>query len=168
MRTFLASSVLELTDLATGEIHADPTMFLRRHILFDPGACAPSLMRAAIRQHRPELILFSYTASCDGRLDPREEAAISRWLSGQMRGRLDPTEVAAHLRRLRPTLIDFTDSLQVLLAGSGDARAAEIAEAVADIILADERVSEEERAMFDTLHEAFAGASYTTVKMTRH
>lgn len=158
-RTFLASGIIELTDLATGEVHADPTSFLRRHILYDPAGGAPSHLRQVLRQRRPELVAFTYTARCDGRLDPREEEAICRWLAREDT-RLPTVEVVAHLRRLRPSIMDFANSLGTLLSNSNDQRAASFAESVADIVLADDHVSPEERAMFDTLRERFSASGY--------
>lgn len=128
MRTFLASRVVETTDLATGEVWEDGIEFFSQHPLLRPltadeaAARHPALF--AVQECRDELILLAFVAAADGLFDSDERAAIVQHVLERVPDS-DVTEasVAARLRGMVPDEFAFERALGRICAGSGDPRA---------------------------------------------
>jgi hypothetical protein len=70
-RTFLASHIVEATDLSTGEVHADALAFFEHHALL--AGLAPdarySLETMALQECRDEVTILCIVAAADGDVD---------------------------------------------------------------------------------------------------
>jgi len=147
MRSFLGSRAVEVTDLATGEVHEDGLGFFRSHPVVkhmtadDLAVMSPGLL--AIQECRDEIILLSFLAASDGDFDEAETDAIVLHV---MNAVPDPdvleADVRARVRAFTPDEIAFDRALGRMCAGAGNA--ARLVRSMRKVIDADGEIDAEE------------------------
>lgn len=127
LRTFLGSRAVEVTDLATGEVHEDGLEFFAAHPLLqgmtadDLAARSPALL--AVQECRDELILLSVLAAADGELHEVElDAMVSHVLDAVPDEAVTEPEVRARVRAFVPDEWAFSRALQRMCGGAGEPR----------------------------------------------
>ncbi|HEV2365186.1 MAG TPA: hypothetical protein VGS12_13425 [Caulobacteraceae bacterium] len=139
-RTFLASRVLQLVDLATGEAPPDPVAYFLAHPLL-AGETPEALL---VREWRHELILLTVAAALDGAVGREEEDAIVAFLERvRADGRIDRERLRSLLRLFSPTGSQVLRSLERLERRPG-AHGAFLG-ALEEVTAADGHVDEAER-----------------------
>lgn len=127
-RGFLASRVVEVTDLATGEVHEDGLGYFGAHPLLQ-GLTANSITNLsletlAMQTCRDEVIVLSFIAAADGMFDEAERDAIVLHVMNRCPDEgLSEAEVRRRVRAFVPDERAFEMALGRLCRGEGDARA---------------------------------------------
>ena len=127
LRTFLASRAVEVTDLATGEVHQDGLAFFRSHPLLRPltadalAIMSPAL--AAVQECRDEIILLSFLAASDGDFaDSELDAIVTHVLNAVPDEGVTDHEVRAKVKAFVPDEGAFVRALRRLCDGTGEPR----------------------------------------------
>lgn len=127
LRTFLGSRAVEVTDLATGEVHENGLAFFNTHPFLrgmradDLASMSPVLL--AIQECRDELILLSFLAASDGEVDDAElDAIVLHVLNAVPDEEVTEAEVRPRVRAFVPDEGAFTRALSRMSEGSGDAK----------------------------------------------
>ena len=128
LRVFLASRVVEATDLATGEVFEDGLDYFLAHPMIQaatPDALANlSLETLALQECRDEVILLSFVAAADDNFDENERDEIVKHVMNRCPDEgLSENEVRRRVRSFVPDERAFEQALSRLCAGQGDARA---------------------------------------------
>lgn len=145
-RTFLASRVVEVTDLATGEVHDDGLAFFRQHPLVRPitaermADMSPELL--ALQECRDEIIVLSFVGASDGDFDDDEQDVIVRHVMDRADELLSEGAVRRGVGSFVPDERAFDRALNRLCAGEGDAVA--LMRSMRRVIDADGEVDPEE------------------------
>lgn len=146
MRMFMASRVVEATDLATGEVHEDALEFFREHPLLralrpdEALAMSPELI--ALQECRDEIIILSFVGASDGDFDEDEQDQIVRHVMLRSDEALDETLVRSRVRSFVPDERAFERALNRLCQGEGDVAA--LMRSMRRVIDADGEVDPEE------------------------
>ena len=127
-RAFLASRIVEVTDLATGEVHEDGMSYFRFHPMLEglnPDSLANlSLETLALQECRDEIILLSFIAAADGDADENEYDAIVTHVFNRCPDEgLNEVEVRRRVRNFVPDERGFEMALRRMCDGGGDAKA---------------------------------------------
>lgn len=123
MRMFMASRVVEATDLATGEVHDDGLGFFRDHPLLrmmtadEAAAKSPELL--ALQDCRDEIIILSFVGASDGDFDEDEQEQIVRHVMLRSDEVLDEAAIRRRVRAFVPDERAFERALNRLCAGEG-------------------------------------------------
>lgn len=125
LRTFLASRVVEVTDLATGEISEDGLEYFGHHPMLQglsaDGISKLSLSAIAVQDCRDEVIILSFLAAADEDFCEAEEDQIVTYVLDRA---CDPAvsevEVRRRIRDYVPDELAFDRALNRLCAGAGD------------------------------------------------
>lgn len=124
MRSFVASRVVEATDLSTGEVHEDGLGFFREHPLLKPltadtlAAMSPEL--AILQECRDEIIILSFVGASDGDFDEEEQEQIVRHVMLRADEPLDEGVIRRRVRSWAPDERAFDRALLRMCAGEGD------------------------------------------------
>lgn len=160
-RMFLASRIVELTDLATGELDEDGLGYFRRHpLLRQATADDVSVLGSevlAIQACRDEITVLTFVAASDGYLVPEEHDEIVKHVLNRFPDE-EVTEAGVR-RRVASWVPDeaaFWRALNRLEAGEGDARA--LMRSLRRVIDADGRVDQAEAAFVVAIEERLRGA----------
>lgn len=127
MRMFMASRVVEATDLSTGEVHDDGLAFFREHPLIrmmtadEAGAKSNELL--ALQDCRDEIIILSFVGASDGDFDGEEQEQIVRHVMLRSDEPLNEGVIRQRVRAFVPDERAFDRALARLCAGEGDPRA---------------------------------------------
>lgn len=127
-RTFVASRVVEATDLATGEVHEDGLEYFGSHPLLE-GLNADSITNLsmetlAMQECRDEVILLSFIAAADECVDEAERDEIVRHVMDRYPEEgVRESEIRRRVRTFIPDERAFDRALARLCAGEGDAKA---------------------------------------------
>jgi hypothetical protein len=128
LRTFLASRVGEVTDLATGEVAEDGMEYFGHHPMLeglssDPATpLSPSIM--AVQDCRDEIIILSFLAAADEDFSEAEEDQIvTHVLDRACDPDVGESEVRRRIRDYVPDEIAFDRALNRMCKGEGDAHA---------------------------------------------
>jgi len=127
LRTFLASRAVEVTDLATGEVHENGLAFFRshpllRHLTADALAAMSPAM-AAVQECRDEIILLSFLAASDGDFaDSELDAIVTHVLDAVPEEEVTEHEVRAKVKAFVPDEGAFAQALRRICGGSGEPR----------------------------------------------
>lgn len=146
LRMFMASRVVEATDLATGEVHDDGLAFFREHPLLqmmtadEAGAKSPELL--ALQDCRDEIIVLSFVGASDGDFDEGEQEAIVRHVMLRSDEPLRESVIRRRVQAFMPDERAFERALNRLCAGEGDPRA--LMRSMRQVIDADGEVDPEE------------------------
>lgn len=125
MRAFVASRVVEATDLSTGEVHEDGLAFFREHPLLKPltadavSAMSPELI--ALQECRDEIIILSFVGAADGEFDEDEQEQIVRHVMLRSDEPLSESIIRQRVRSWAPDERAFERALARMCAGEGDA-----------------------------------------------
>lgn len=99
LRTFRVDRISELVCMATGEVAADPAVWLKDHAQFE-GEVPKAQTSRALAACRDELAVLAFIANADGYFDPDEvEIALDLVVMGS-RFDIDRTQAARYIRRL--------------------------------------------------------------------
>lgn len=124
LRMFMASRVVEATDLATGEVHEDGLAFFREHPMLrwmtadEAGAKSNELL--TLQECRDEIIILSFVGASDGDFDDEEQEQIVRHVMLRSDEPLNEAMVRQRVRSLVPDERAFERALNRLCAGEGD------------------------------------------------
>lgn len=146
VRAFIASRVVEATDLSTGEVHEDGLTFFREHPLLRPmtadslAGLSPELI--ALQECRDEIIILSFIGAADGDFDREEQDAIVRHVLERADEDLDEGKIRTRVRSWVPDERAFDRALGRMCDGQGDARA--LMRSMRRVIDADGEVDAEE------------------------
>lgn len=146
MRMFMASRVVEATDLATGEVHDDGLAFFREHPMLrmmdagEAAAMSPELL--ALQECRDEIIILSFVGASDGDFDEDEQEQIVRHVMLRSDEPLREPLVRSRVRSFVPDERAFERALNRLCAGEGDTRS--LMQSMRRVIDADGEVDPEE------------------------
>lgn len=148
MKNFLASRVVELTDLSTGEVHDDGLAFFRDHPLLRPltadGLAAMSPELIALQDCRDEIIVLSFIGASDGDFDAAEQEEIVKHVMMRADEPLKESVVRQRIRNWVPDERAFDFAMARLCAGEGNPRA--LMRSMRKVIDADGEVDAEETA----------------------
>jgi hypothetical protein len=127
LRTFVASRIVEVTDLSTGEVDEDGLAYFRRHPLLqgpssDCDGRSSDLM--AVQECRDEIIVLSFVAAADGWVDAGEQDEIVKHVMNRWPEEgVTEAGVRQRVRSWVPDERAFWRALTRLSAGEGDAKA---------------------------------------------
>jgi len=159
-RVFMASRIVEVTDLATGEVHDDALGFFRSHPLVRPitaerlADMSPELL--ALQECRDEIIVLSFVGAADGNFDDDEQDVIVRHVMDRADELLDEAVVRRGVQSWVPDERSFERALSRLCAGEGDAVA--LMRSMRKVIDADGEVDPEEVAFAEEVRTRFLQA----------
>ncbi len=147
MRTFIASRIAEATDLATGEVFEDALGYFMHHPLLQHETAdqiaALSAEILAVNECRDEIILLSFLAAADGRIDDAEEDEMVKHVFNRCPDEaLSEREVRRRVRSFVPDEWAFERALSRMCAGGGDART--LVRTMRHLVDADGRLDPEE------------------------
>lgn len=160
MRAFVASRVVEATDLSTGEVHEDGLSFFKAHPMLRPltadgiGAMSPEMI--ALQECRDEVIVLSFVGASDGDFDEEEQEQIVRHVMIRTDEPLNETVIRQRVRSWAPDERSFERALNRLCAGEGDAK--ELMRSIRRVIDADGEVDPEEVAFASEVQTRLAVA----------
>lgn len=123
MRMFMASRVVEATDLATGEVHDDGLSFFREHPLLrmmtadEAGEKSAELL--ALQDCRDEIIILSFVGASDGDFDEDEQEQIVRHVMLRTDEPLHEPTIRRRVRSFVPDERAFERALNRLCGGEG-------------------------------------------------
>jgi tellurite resistance protein len=124
---FMASRVVEATDLATGEIHEDGLAFFREHPLLRMMSADEVMARSPenliLQECRDEIIILSFIGASDGDLDEDEQEQIVRHVMLRSDEPLHESTIRRRVRAFVPDERAFDRALSRLCAGEGDPEA---------------------------------------------
>ena len=127
LKNFLASRIVEVTDLATGEVHEDGLAYFREHPMLRPmtaeGLAALSAEVIALQECRDEIIVLSFVGASDGEFDENEQDEIVKHVMLRSDEPLRESIIRQRVRNWVPDERAFEGALARLCAGEGDARA---------------------------------------------
>jgi hypothetical protein len=161
MRQFVASRVVEATDLATGEVHEDGMEYFMRHPLLEglsaDGLANMSLETLALQECRDEIIILSFVAAADGDFELGESDEIVRHVMNRVPEEgLSESEIRRRTRHFVPDERAFDQALNRMCAGGGDARS--LMWSMRHVIDADGEVDPEEAAFAHEVGERLRAA----------
>jgi len=146
MRAFVASRVVEATDLSTGEVHEDGLSFFRAHPMLRPltadGIEAMSPEMIALQECRDEVIVLSFVGTSDGDFDEDEQEQIVRHVMIRTDEPLNETVIRQRVRSWAPDERSFERALNRLCAGEGNPT--ELMRSMRRVIDADGEIDPEE------------------------
>jgi len=155
-RAFLASRIVEVTDLATGEVHEDGLEYFRAHPLLEHGgahAANLSLETLAMEECRDEVILLTFVAAADGTYDEEERDEIVKHVMDRCPDEgLREDEIRRRVRCFVPDERAFDVALRRLSEGSGQPRA--LLRSLRRVVDADGEVDLEEVAFVSEIERA--------------
>lgn len=124
-RMFLASRVVEATDLATGEIAEDGLSYFSTHPLLSDGLRDSnlSLETLAMQECRDEVILLSFVAAADEDFDDNERDEIVKHVMNRCADDMSEAEIRRRVRSFVPDERAFERALDRICAGRGGAKA---------------------------------------------
>lgn len=146
MKSFLASRIVELTDLATGEVHDDGLAYFQEHPLLRPltadglASMSPELM--ALQECRDEVIILSFVGASDGDFDENEQDEIVKHVMYRADEPISEAIIRQRVRNWVPDERAFEGALRRMMAGDGDATA--LMRSMRRVIDADGEVDPEE------------------------
>lgn len=146
LRAFMASRIVEATDLSTGEVHEDCLTMFRDHPLLRPvtadtlAGLSPEVL--ALQECRDEIIILSFVGAADGDFDEAEQEAIVTHVQIRADEDLDEGHIRRRVRSWAPDERSFDGALSRMCAGQGDAR--QLIRSMRKVIDADGEVDPEE------------------------
>lgn len=160
MKNFLASRVVELTDLSTGEVHDDGLGFFRDHPLLRPltadTLASMSSELIALQDCRDEIIVLSFVGASDGEFDEAEQDEIVKHVMFRSDEPLKESAIRSRVRNWVPDERAFEAAMRRLCSGEGDAKA--LMRSMRRVIDADGEVDLEEAAFANYVASALAAA----------
>lgn len=124
LRMFMASRVVEATDLATGEVHEDGLAFFREHpalrMMTADEVATRSPEALALQECRDEIIILSFVGASDGDFDENERDRIVRHVMLRTDEPLQESTIRARVNSIVPDERAFERALNRLCAGEGD------------------------------------------------
>jgi tellurite resistance protein len=160
LRMFMASRVVEATDLATGEVHDDGLGFFRDHPMvrmMNAGeAASMSAEVLALQDCRDEIIILSFVGASDGEFDEDEQEQIVRHVILRSDEALNESLIRQRVRSFVPDERAFDRALNRLCAGEGDP--VFLMSSMRRVIDADGEVDPEETAFADEVQRRLAAA----------
>lgn len=143
-RNFFASSILELTDLATGEVFEDGQRFFLSHpFLSGPYTRSPSQEEIALKAMRDELTVLTFVSASDGELHGLEIDEMVKFVCKNWDGPLNEDVVAARIKALVPDSSAFIRAMHRLETKPLKARP--LLRALRAVVDADGRLEENEQ-----------------------
>lgn len=111
MRSFRADRIVEVTDLATGEIHNKKKEIGAAISDVDEKISSPTIK--AVREHRDSLNIMAFLSRCDGRQHPAERDVMNEYMMKEcFFDDLDSDFLDHYIRRLYPNEFVFHANLQ--------------------------------------------------------
>lgn len=124
MRMFMASRVVEATDLATGEVYDDGLAFFREHPLLRMMTADEVMARSPealiLQECRDEIIILSFVGASDGDFDEDEQEQIVRHVMLRSDESLNESTIRRRIRSFVPDERAFDRALGRLCEGEGD------------------------------------------------
>lgn len=156
-RDFLASRILEVTDLGTGEVHDDALIYFAGHPMLGIRRPEQAARRTAgslaVQECRDEVILLSFVAASDGLFDPNEmDAVVLHVMNRVPDPDVEERHVRAAINNLIPNELAFDRALARLCKGGGDAIA--LVQSLRKVVDADGMVAPEEVAFVTEIEQA--------------
>ena len=122
-RSFVASNILELTDLSTGEVFEDGVTFFRSHpFLTRSYSHAPSQEEQALKAMKDELTVLTFVSASDGDLHELEADEMVKFVCKNWDEPLREDIVSARVKSLVPDSMAFTRALHRIEADSAKVR----------------------------------------------
>jgi hypothetical protein len=160
MRTFVASRVVEATDLATGEVHEDGLAYFRTHPLLQHMTADDLAYRSsellAVQACRDEIIILSFVGAADGDFDEAEQDEIVKHVLLSADEPLDEGEVRRRVASWIPDERAFDRALSRMCSGEGDAKA--LMRSMRRVVDADGEVDAEEVAFVSEIQDRLVAA----------
>lgn len=160
MRAFVASRVVEATDLSTGEVHEDGLTFFRGHPLIRPltadGLAAMSAETMALQECRDEIIILSFVGASDGEFDEEEQEQIVRHVMLRTDEPLNEGLIRSRVRSWAPDERAFDRALNRMCEGEGDP--VSLMRSMRRVIDADGEVDSEETAFANEVQARLTAA----------
>ncbi|HYF22923.1 MAG TPA: TerB family tellurite resistance protein [Caulobacteraceae bacterium] len=161
-REFLATRIVEITDLSTGEVDDDGLAYFRRHPLLRQATAdhiaAMSDELLTIQDCRDEIIVLSFVAAADGLFDENEQDEIVKHVLYRADFPLNEAEIRRRVASWIPDERAFWHALGRLEAGEGDARA--LLTSLRRVIDADGDLDEEELAFAGEIERRLKAKAY--------
>lgn len=128
LRSFIASRIVETTDLATGEVHEDGLAYFSSHPLLRHTTADVLASRSgeilAVHECRDEIIILNFVGASDGHFDDDElDEVVKHVLNRCPEEGLSEGEIRRRVRSFVPDEYSFSRALDRICRGSGDARA---------------------------------------------
>ncbi|MBE7219112.1 MAG: TerB family tellurite resistance protein [Caulobacteraceae bacterium] len=124
LRSFLASRIVELIELSTGEVSSDAFGYFMTHPLVGRiGAAGVTPEAEAVRACQHELVILTFLSAADGNLAEAEEDAVVLHVLEASDEALNVAQVRRLVRNFTPDAAAFTRAIRCLRAGAGDIRA---------------------------------------------
>jgi hypothetical protein len=160
MRMFMASRVVEATDLATGEVHEDGLGFFREHPLLRDMTIDQLVSKSpemlTLQECRDEIIILSFVGASDGEFDENEQEQIVRHVMLRSDEPLKESVIRQRIRSWVPDERAFELALKRLCAGEGDPVA--LMRSMRRVIDADGEVDPEEVAFAEEVRSRLEAA----------
>ena len=160
LRTFLASRMVEVTDLSTGEVDEDGLAYFQRHPLLQHmtadhlSTLSPELL--AVQECRDELILLSFVAASDGDICESEEDELVKHVFSYSDEPLREAEVRRRVRLFVPDEHAFDHALQRICSGVGNP--VHLLRTMRKVVDADGEIDIQEVAFANDIEEALRAA----------
>ncbi|WP_443750366.1 TerB family tellurite resistance protein [Asticcacaulis solisilvae] len=143
-RQFVAANIVELTDLATGEVFDDSMSYFRAHpFLGGVYTRAPSQEEQALKSMKDELIVLTFVSASDGELHDIELDEMLKFVCKNWDESLNEAVVAARIKSLVPDTNAFMRSIHRLETKPAKARA--LQRALRAVVDADGRLEPNEQ-----------------------
>lgn len=160
LRTFVASRVVEATDLSTGEVHEDGLGYFRSHPLLRQASASDIAERSsellAVQACRDEIIILSFIGAADGDFQEDEQDEIVKHVLYSVDEPLDEADVRRRVASWVPDERAFERALSRICAGEGDAKA--LMRSMRRIVDADGRIDADEVAFVGEVQSRLAAA----------
>lgn len=110
-RAFKASRIVELTDLATGEVFEDGITYFSNHPLIGPSSNMPTEEEKAIRALDDDVVVLTFVAAADGEIHEAEMDEIVKFVSYSWDDPLDEDKLRRRLASFVPDADAFHRSM---------------------------------------------------------
>lgn len=160
LRTFVASRIVEATDLSTGEVHEDGLGYFRSHPLLQHMSASEMAARSsellAVQACRDEIIILSFVGAADGDFDENEQDEIVKHVLYSVDEPLDEAEIRRRVASWIPDERAFERALARMCAGEGDVRA--LMRSMRRVVDADGSIGSDEVAFVGEVQSRLAAA----------
>lgn len=125
LRSFIASRIVETTDLATGEVHEDGLAYFSTHPLLRHTTPDTLASRSgeilAVHECRDEIIILNFVGASDGHFDENElDEVVKHVLNRCPEEGFSEREIRRRIQSFVPDEFAFSRALGRLCHGSGD------------------------------------------------
>ena len=147
-RAFRGDRIIEMVDLATGEV-AENILAALHGVAIENGE------DTALYRCRHELQVFAYLGRADGHFDTAEQGVVADYVATASPDLIvDKAAVAAHASRMYPDLDSFYRSVDHIVDEMGDRELGQFLDAVKALVMCDGRLDDEEAELIREINDA--------------